>query len=113
MTEKIALSWAAEFFNGPDLEVVRHAYEFALEAHDGQLRASGEPYVIHCVEVGRMLAELGIDSVERLFENIPDAVHAGGLDLPGPVPELTLRAELAASTKDQAELSMIVDLLRN
>ena len=61
MTEQIALSWAAEYLNGPDLDVVRHAYEFALEAHDGQLRASGEPFVIHCVEVGRMLAELGLD----------------------------------------------------
>jgi len=61
VTEQIALSWAAEYLNGPDLDVVRHAYEFALEAHDGQLRASGEPFVIHCVEVGRMLAELGLD----------------------------------------------------
>jgi RelA/SpoT family (p)ppGpp synthetase len=61
VTEEIGLSWAAEYFNGPDLEVVRHAYEFASEAHDGQLRASGEPYVLHCVEVGRMLAELGLD----------------------------------------------------
>ena len=61
MTEEIALSWADEYFSGPDLDVVAHAYEFALQAHDGQLRASGEPYVLHCVEVGRMLAELGLD----------------------------------------------------
>ncbi|MFN2289689.1 MAG: RelA/SpoT family protein [Anaerolineae bacterium] len=61
MTAEIALSWAEEYFSGPDLEVVRHAHEFALQAHDGQLRASGEPYVLHCVEVGRMLAELGLD----------------------------------------------------
>ncbi|MCL7454209.1 MAG: bifunctional (p)ppGpp synthetase/guanosine-3',5'-bis(diphosphate) 3'-pyrophosphohydrolase [Anaerolineae bacterium] len=61
MRNDIALSWAVEQFNGPELDVVKHAYEFALEAHDGQLRASGEPYVLHCVEVGRMLSELGLD----------------------------------------------------
>ena len=41
--------------------LVERAYEQALLAHDGQKRASGEPYVDHCVAVARMLAELGLD----------------------------------------------------
>jgi len=48
-------------FSGPELELVQRAYEQAVFAHDGQIRASGEPYVIHCVEVARMLADLGLD----------------------------------------------------
>ena len=44
----------------------------------------------------RMLAALGIDSVERLFDDIPASVRARGLDLPGPRSELELARELAA-----------------
>jgi GTP pyrophosphokinase len=55
------IEWASQTFNGGELELVKSAYEQAVAAHDGQTRASGEPYVIHCVEVARMLAELGLD----------------------------------------------------
>ncbi len=44
----------------------------------------------------RMLAALGVDSVERLFDDIPPAVRADGLDLPGPRSELELARELGA-----------------
>jgi glycine dehydrogenase subunit 1 len=44
----------------------------------------------------QMLAALGLDSVEALFDDIPGPVHAQGLDLPAPVSELELSRELAA-----------------
>jgi len=44
----------------------------------------------------QMLAALDLDSVDRLFDDIPEAVHASGLDLPGPLPELTLSREMTA-----------------
>jgi glycine dehydrogenase subunit 1 len=44
----------------------------------------------------RMLAALGVDSVERLFDDIPAPVRAAGLDLPGPRSELELARELGA-----------------
>jgi glycine cleavage system P protein (glycine dehydrogenase) subunit 1 len=44
----------------------------------------------------RMLATLGLESVSRLFDDIPAAVRADGLDLPGPLSELELSGELAA-----------------
>jgi GTP pyrophosphokinase len=56
------IGWATEYFVGGELERVQRAYEQAAQAHDGQMRASGESYVVHCVEVARMLAELGLDS---------------------------------------------------
>jgi RelA/SpoT family (p)ppGpp synthetase len=59
--EEQPLAWAAKKFSGSELELVQRAYEQAFLAHDGQMRASGEPYVVHCVEVARMLAELGLD----------------------------------------------------
>nr|MBN1228584.1 bifunctional (p)ppGpp synthetase/guanosine-3',5'-bis(diphosphate) 3'-pyrophosphohydrolase [Anaerolineae bacterium] len=42
--------------------ILKHAYDFALEAHAGQKRASGEAYVIHCIEVARILIELELDT---------------------------------------------------
>jgi GTP pyrophosphokinase len=61
VTDVQSLTWAVQKFSGPDLELVQRAYEQAVFAHDGQMRASGEPYVVHCVEVARMLADLGLD----------------------------------------------------
>jgi len=60
-TEVQLLDWAAEKFSGPELELVQRAYQQAVLAHDGQMRASGQPYIVHCVEVARLLAELGLD----------------------------------------------------
>src|SRR4051794_3328342 len=44
-----------------DLELVKRTYEFAAKAHDGQLRRSGDPYVIHPLGVAKTIAELKLD----------------------------------------------------
>ncbi len=41
---------------------VKKAYEFAMKAHEGQKRASGEPYFNHVLEVSKILAEFGMDT---------------------------------------------------
>src|SRR5689334_12839193 len=43
---------------------------------------------------GRMLAALGLDSIDALFEDIPPELRATSLDLPEPEPELELSARL-------------------
>ncbi len=43
-----------------DREVLRRAFRVASEAHEGQRRASGEPYVQHCLAVARILQDLGM-----------------------------------------------------
>ncbi|MFA5742908.1 MAG: RelA/SpoT family protein [Candidatus Paceibacterota bacterium] len=45
-----------------NLEVVRRAYHYALKAHQGQKRASGEDYIIHPFLVANLLAELKLSS---------------------------------------------------
>ena len=50
-----------ERYSEQDLELLRRAYEFARHAHEGQKRASGEPYITHPVAVARILAERGLD----------------------------------------------------
>ena len=44
-----------------DLKLIRRAYDFAKEKHGDQLRKSGEPYIIHPMQVAYILADLGLD----------------------------------------------------
>ncbi|MRR53494.1 MAG: bifunctional (p)ppGpp synthetase/guanosine-3',5'-bis(diphosphate) 3'-pyrophosphohydrolase [Deltaproteobacteria bacterium] len=44
-----------------DLDVVRKAYVFSAKVHQGQVRLSGEPYLVHPMEVAAVLADLRLD----------------------------------------------------
>ncbi|MBC7803637.1 MAG: guanosine-3',5'-bis(diphosphate) 3'-pyrophosphohydrolase, partial [Candidatus Parcubacteria bacterium] len=46
-----ALTARLDYLEAADIEQVRKAYRFADEAHLGQIRASGEPYITHPIEV--------------------------------------------------------------
>ena len=46
-----------------DVELVQRAYRVAEQAHQGQTRASGEPYISHCLAVASILAELFVPPV--------------------------------------------------
>jgi guanosine-3',5'-bis(diphosphate) 3'-pyrophosphohydrolase len=55
------LSELAGYFPSADLPLVRRAYQFAAQAHDGQTRKSGDPYVTHPLAVAQIIAELKLD----------------------------------------------------
>ncbi|HEY1549782.1 MAG TPA: bifunctional (p)ppGpp synthetase/guanosine-3',5'-bis(diphosphate) 3'-pyrophosphohydrolase [Kofleriaceae bacterium] len=55
------LSEVAMYDPNADLPMVRRAYEFAAQAHKGQTRKSGDPYVTHPLSVARIIAELKLD----------------------------------------------------
>ncbi|AEF17449.1 (p)ppGpp synthetase I, SpoT/RelA [Thermoanaerobacterium xylanolyticum LX-11] len=44
-----------------DINLILKAYDYALKAHEGQYRNSGEPYIVHPVEVAMILADLELD----------------------------------------------------
>ena len=46
-----------------DRELLVRAYRFSEEAHRGQVRNSGDPYVTHSVEVAKILASFHLDSI--------------------------------------------------
>jgi GTP diphosphokinase / guanosine-3',5'-bis(diphosphate) 3'-diphosphatase len=46
---------------GADLELLRKAYIFSAVEHKGQTRASGEPYLVHPLEVAAILADMRMD----------------------------------------------------
>src|SRR5712691_8474099 len=66
-TQRLPMELENIFKAVPKLSAAEHqrierAYEFACQAHEGQKRKSGEPYMIHCVAVAQTLAELHMDA---------------------------------------------------
>jgi GTP pyrophosphokinase len=58
-----------------DIEMLTRAYEFSRIAHAGQKRRSGEDYIVHCVEVTEILADLHLDTVTLVSALIHDVVE--------------------------------------
>ena len=52
----------ASFNTQADFKLIARAYHFAQEYHTGQTRKSGRPFIQHCVEVARILAQLRLDA---------------------------------------------------
>ncbi|XP_015644642.1 probable GTP diphosphokinase RSH3, chloroplastic [Oryza sativa Japonica Group] len=60
-------------------ELVRRAFYAAEAAHRGQMRASGDPYLQHCVETAALLAELGAGPAVVAAGLLHDTVDDAGL----------------------------------
>lgn len=56
------LDKAKSYLSGERLALVEEAYRYALQAHDGQLRQSGGPYIQHSLETAVILADLKLDA---------------------------------------------------
>jgi GTP pyrophosphokinase len=67
-------------FPRADLDVVREAYLAAARAHDGQTRASGEPYVTHAVAVAAILADLHLDPTTVAAALLHDVLEDTGVE---------------------------------
>ena len=60
---------------GADLEPIGRAFDLAVAAHEGQKRASGEPFVTHPIASAQILAELGLDTTAiqaALLHDVPE-----------------------------------------
>jgi GTP pyrophosphokinase len=64
-----------------DLAVIQKAYLFADAAHEGQLRLSGEPYIVHPLEVGIILAGFKLDTNTIAAALLHDTVEDTGTSL--------------------------------
>ncbi|MGH8915797.1 MAG: RelA/SpoT family protein [Acidimicrobiia bacterium] len=64
-----------------DTELLRHGYEVAREAHEGQVRKTGDPYITHPVTVALMLAEYGLDEQTLAAALLHDTVEDTSLTL--------------------------------
>ena len=71
--EVVAL--AATYMNETDVAFVRKALEYATAAHYYQVRQSGEPYIIHPIQVAGILADLHLDAVTVACGFLHDVVE--------------------------------------
>jgi len=58
-----------------DLEIVKTAYDYSMRHHAGQSRASGEPYLVHPLEVALVLAEMKMDPIAVAAGLLHDSVE--------------------------------------
>ncbi len=58
-----------------DVSLIRKAWEFCVKHHEGQMRASGEPYIIHPLEVAEVLAEMKMDATSIAAGLLHDSVE--------------------------------------
>ena len=66
---------------GADLDVIRRAYLFSALHHRGQTRASGEPYLVHPLEVANILADMRLDETSVSTGLLHDVVEDTLVDL--------------------------------
>jgi GTP pyrophosphokinase len=64
-----------------DLELLRRAYFFSAKNHAGQKRASGEPYLVHPLEVSNILADMRLDEIAVTTGLLHDVVEDTLVDL--------------------------------
>lgn len=66
---------------GADTDIVRRAYDFAYLHHKDQKRFSGEPYIIHPLEIAIILATLKLDTTTITAALLHDVVEDTGITL--------------------------------
>ncbi|SKA51922.1 bifunctional GTP diphosphokinase/guanosine-3',5'-bis pyrophosphate 3'-pyrophosphohydrolase [Enterovibrio nigricans] len=66
---------AAQYLPESHLEALRQAYLVARDAHEGQTRSSGEPYIIHPIAVARILAEMRLDHETLMAALLHDVIE--------------------------------------
>jgi guanosine-3',5'-bis(diphosphate) 3'-pyrophosphohydrolase len=77
-----ALTERLHYLSKADLRQVREAYKFADEAHLGQYRASGEPYITHPVAVAGLCAQWRLDAQAIMAALMHDAMEDCGVTKP-------------------------------
>jgi GTP pyrophosphokinase len=105
-----------------DHDMLVRAYKYSDVAHAGQVRHSGEPYVSHCVEVARILADLQLDTttvacgllhdiVEDTDITVEDVAREFGSEIAQIVDGLTKIANLPMSSREERQVENYRKLL--
>ncbi|MFI3226414.1 MAG: bifunctional (p)ppGpp synthetase/guanosine-3',5'-bis(diphosphate) 3'-pyrophosphohydrolase [Clostridia bacterium] len=70
--EKLQNQKASQTYN---IELIEQAYYKAVAAHDGQKRKSGDPYIIHPLEVAEIILEMGLDTESIIAGILHDCIE--------------------------------------
>src|SRR5919201_353364 len=105
-----------------DAALVRRAYAYAAEAHEGQKRISGEPYITHPAAVAMLVAELGMDPAtvaaallhdvpEDTAKTVEDIRRDFGEEIGRLVDGVTKLSRLSGQSRDQHQAENIRKML--
>lgn len=81
MKARQLIDLAAEHYAERDVTRIKHAVQFATKAHEGQTRASGDPYIQHCFKVAETLIDWRLDSNSVIAGLLHDSVEDSGVSL--------------------------------
>ncbi|MBR2757954.1 MAG: bifunctional (p)ppGpp synthetase/guanosine-3',5'-bis(diphosphate) 3'-pyrophosphohydrolase, partial [Exiguobacterium sp.] len=70
-----------EYMGDDDIAEVKRAYEYAKLHHTGQFRRSGEPYILHPVQVAGILVDIGLDATTIVGALLHDVVEDTDISL--------------------------------
>ena len=99
-------------YNPTEVEIIKKAYEYAKTLHEGQYRQSGEPYIIHPLNVAYILAEMHADrdtvcagllhdTIEDTKTTKEDIAHDFNQEIANLVDGVTKLAKMNFSTKEE------------
>ncbi|GIP16882.1 GTP pyrophosphokinase [Paenibacillus montaniterrae] len=72
---------ASVYMKEQDLMLIREAYDFADQAHKGQIRKSGEPYILHPLAVADIVLDMHLDVISIVTALLHDVVEDTTVDL--------------------------------
>src|SRR5690349_17592095 len=98
-----ALTGKLDYLDAADIRRVRDAYRFADEAHLGQFRASGEPYITDPIAVAGICAEWMLDAMEDCGIPKAELIERFGLPVADLVDGLTKLDKLRFSTREESQ----------
>lgn len=81
LTQEQVMAMCAKYMNEEHQAFVKKAYDFAAYVHKDQRRKSGEPYIIHPIQVAGILAELKMDPVTVASGYLHDVVEDTNITL--------------------------------
>lgn len=94
-----------EYHPEPNLDLIQRAYEFAKKAHEGQVRASGEPYFSHVYETAILATHLKLDADSVAAALLHDTIEDCQVD--GKTLEKNFGKEIAALVEGVSNLTRV------
>src|SRR5260370_6916239 len=69
------LEKVSAYHSDADLDLIKKAYVYSAKVHQGQIRKSGEPYLVHALEVAGLLADLKLDEASIVAGLLHDTIE--------------------------------------
>ena len=78
LTGDQVIALTRKYLSAEDVAFVQKALIYAVDCHSGQFRKSGEPYIVHPIQVAGILAKLKLDAVTVSCGFLHDVVEDTG-----------------------------------